>query len=181
MLLHMNTQDREILHGFYDKYARRVYDRCFYFLRNEEEAKDAMHDVFIKAQKNLPGFRADASPLTWLTRIASNHCLNLIRAQKAQWHEKYRQEVKTEQKEIEGGVTRNETHQLLRICFHDCEPQVAEAAVLYFVDEMTQKEIVAIIGISAPTLRKRLREFVETSRQRIEKEVPGIVFQPSII
>jgi len=177
----MNNQDREILRGFYDQYARRVYDRCFYFLRNEEEAKDAMHDVFIKAQKNLSGFRAEASPLTWLTRIASNHCLNLIRAKKAKWHEKYRQEVKTEQKESGGGLSRNETHQLLRICLHDCDPMVAEAAVMFFVEEMTQKEIVALIGISAPTLRKRLREFVETSRNRIEKEVPGSVFRPSII
>ena len=46
-------------------------------LRQEEEAKDAMHEVFIKASQHLSEFRGEASPLTWLYRIA----LNLVTSQ----------------------------------------------------------------------------------------------------
>ena len=40
--------DRELLTELYTKYGSRVYARCAYLLRDKEEARDAMHDVFIK-------------------------------------------------------------------------------------------------------------------------------------
>ena len=43
-----------------------------------------MQDVFAKAMGNLSGFRSEASPLTWLMKIATNHCLNHIRTERAE-------------------------------------------------------------------------------------------------
>ena len=177
----MDDAERELLTTFYTKYARRVYERCMYFLRNEEAAQDAMHDTFIKAQKNLNDFRGDASPLTWLTRIATNHCLNLIRARKAQWHAKYRQEVEVAEKHIDDKTSHREITQLIRLCLTDCEKDIAEIAIYYFVDEMTQQEIANATGVSLPTVRKRLRAFIEHARAQLEKEMPGIHFRPSLV
>jgi len=169
--------DRALLRELYERYAPRVYERCRYLLRDEEEARDAMHDVFIKAQKNLDGFRGDASPLTWLTRIATNHCLNVIRAKRAPWHEKYKKEVENNERAHEHGARATETDQLLRVCLNGCDKELAEIAIYYFVDEMTQKEITDLVGISAPTLRKRLREFIAHARVEIERAMPGVEFQ----
>lgn len=170
-------EQRQTLRELYEMHAHRVYQRCLYFLRDPAAAEDAMHDVFIKANKNLASFRGEASALTWLSRIATNHCLNVIRAKKAAWHDKYRQEVKVQETHAETS-TRAETEQLLRLCMAAVEPELAEVATYYFVDEMTQKEITELVGISAPTLRKRLRLFVEQARAEIEKAVPGITFRP---
>jgi RNA polymerase sigma-70 factor (ECF subfamily) len=176
--------DRELLREFYDRYAHQVFARCRYLLRDEEEARDAMHDVFIKAQKSLSSFREEASPLTWLTRIATNHCLNIIRAKNAQWHDKFRQEVATQAaaapKESRGTRFAEEA-QLLRLCLDRVDPKLAEIAVYYFVDEMTQSEICDLVGVSAPTLRKRLRAFIEQSRAEIAREVPGVEFRAAPI
>lgn len=173
--------DQELLRELYERYAARVHDRCRYLLRDEEEARDAMHDVFIKVQKNLAQFRGEASPLTWMTRIATNHCLNLIRAKKAAWHDRYRREVQVAPKEDSEGARHPERKELLRLCLQRCDPQTAEAAIYYFVDDMTQAEITQLIGISAPTLRKRLREFIRVSREELERAVPGIQFQEAPI
>jgi RNA polymerase sigma factor (sigma-70 family) len=173
--------DRELLRELYEKYASRVYDRCRYLLRNDEEARDAMHDVFIKVGKNLSQFRGEASPLTWMTRIATNHCLNVVRAKNAQWHERFKSEVATHEKTHEGGLSWKEDRQLLRLCLAGLDKDVAEAAVYYFVDEMTQAEITTLMGISAPTLRKRLRLFIERSRAVIVSHVPGAVFEEAPI
>ena len=168
--------DAQLLRELYERYAARVYDRCRYLLRDEEEARDAMHDVFIKVQKNLAQFRGEASPLTWMIRIATNHCLNLLRAKNAAWHDRYRREVQTGPSADESSARHPERAQLLRLCLARCDKRVAEAAIYYFVDDMTQAEITQIMGISAPTLRKRLRAFVELSRAELEKAVPGIEF-----
>ncbi|WP_179680897.1 sigma-70 family RNA polymerase sigma factor, partial [Salmonella enterica] len=40
------------------------------------------------------GFRAEASPLTWLMKIATHHCLNVMRGERAAWRERFeRQEL----------------------------------------------------------------------------------------
>ena len=171
--------DRELLTELYTKFGSRVYARCQYLLRDKEEARDAMHDVFIKVQKNLAQFRGEASPITWMTRIATNHCLNVIRAKRAAWHDKYKKEVENgPQGELK---SLQENHQLIRLALAKVEPELAEIATYYFVDEMTQQEICALVNLSAPTLRKRLREFIAIAREEIAKAVPGVEFQEAPI
>lgn len=169
--------DRQLLTELYRTHGSRVYSRCLYLLRDKEEARDAMQEVFIKVQKHLGEFRGDASPLTWMTRIATNHCLNVIRAKRAAWHDKYKREVQGSEQTHTVGATFKENQQLLKLALAKVEPEVAEAAIYYFVDEMTQAEVCQLVGVSAPTLRKRLREFIEVAREEITKAVPGIEFQ----
>ena len=171
------VNDRALLGELYTKHGARVYGRCAYLLRDPEEARDAMHDVFIKVQRNLAAFRGDASPITWMTRIATNHCLNLLRARHAAWHERYRREAEAAPPTEARGASLKENQQLLRLALAKVDAAVAEAAIYYFVDEMTQQEICTLVGLSAPTLRKRLREFIEVARAEIAQAVPGVRFE----
>lgn len=114
-----------------------------------------------------------------MTRIATNHCLNVIRAKRAPWHEKYRQEVDVGVKSADGGFSFAENRELLRLCLArvaEEDASLAELATYAFVDEMKQADICTLVGLSAPTLRKRLREFIAICRSEIEKNVPGVVF-----
>jgi RNA polymerase sigma-70 factor (ECF subfamily) len=178
------ANDRELLTELYTKFGSRVYARCVYLLRDKEEARDAMHDVFMKVQKNLSDFRGDASPITWMTRIATNHCLNVIRAKRAAWHARYQREIEGGAVHVEGAdttTTLKDNQRLLRLALASVEPDLAEIAIYYFVDEMTQLEICALVGLSAPTLRKRLREFIASARAHIALAVPGVEFHEAPI
>jgi RNA polymerase sigma factor (sigma-70 family) len=177
-------QDPEILTGLYRTYGGRVYARCLRLLKNPEEAQDATQEVFLKVARSLESFRREASPLTWMTRIATNHCLNVIRAKKAPWHERYRVEVETLSGGSDGGFHLIEQHELLRLVVArvvERDPQLAELATYAFVDDMRQQDICALVGISAPTLRKRLREFIAIARDELTAHVPGITFAESPI
>src|SRR5687767_14321648 len=114
-----------------------------------------------------------------MTRIATNHCLNIIRAKRAAWHDKYKKEVENApQDEIK---SLQENQQLLRLALAKVDADLAEIATYYFVDEMTQHEICSLVGLSAPTLRKRLREFITIAREEISRAVPGIEFREAPI
>jgi RNA polymerase sigma-70 factor (ECF subfamily) len=172
-------RDQELLTGLYQRYGGRVYARCLSLLRNPEEAKDATQEVFIKVHTHLDSFRNEASPLTWMTRIATNHCLNVIRAKRAPWHDKYRREVEVAQGHADGGFHFAENIELLRLVLcktAEVDPQLAELATYAFVDDMRQQDICTLVGISAPTLRKRLREFIAIARDELSAHVPGITF-----
>ncbi|MEU8777101.1 sigma-70 family RNA polymerase sigma factor [Streptomyces sp. NPDC048606] len=51
-------------------------------LGNGAEAEDAVQDAFVSAWRKLPEFRGEAGFATWLHRIVTNRCLNLLRARR---------------------------------------------------------------------------------------------------
>lgn len=157
----------------YERYGRAVYRRCQYFLGQDETARDAMHDVFVKVVERYHEFRGASSALTWLIRISTNHCLNLLRARNAAWHERYHHTVQVDladrgPAEIEAFERRHLIRRLLATVGEDQQ----QAAIFYWVDEMNQAEAAAAAGCSVPTLRKRLRGFV-SSAERFLGTPPG--------
>ena len=153
---------RSVLRELYEKYGGSVYGRCRYLLKDEAAAEDAMQDVFAKALTNLEGFRAEASPLTWLLRIATNHCLNAIRSEKASWRERFEQQ-EAARPEAHGGPQAMEKRDQVRRLLRRFDPETQAAAIHYHVDEMTLEEVAQALGRSVPTIRKRLQQFAAQS------------------
>lgn len=60
------------------RYRRQVYQVCYRFVGNHEDASDLAQDAFVRAWRALGGFRRRASVATWLYRIAVNVCLNRL-------------------------------------------------------------------------------------------------------
>jgi len=133
-----------------------VYGRCQYILRDATKAEDAMQDVFAKALQHYTGFRAEASPLTWLMKIATHHCLNLLRSQRAGWRSRYEREARAAKDERPQVF---EMRDLVGKMLALVDPETQAAAIHYHVDEMTLDEVAALLGRSVPTVRKRLQEF----------------------
>lgn len=61
-----------------ERYRRSVYQVCFRFVGNHEDASDLAQDAFIRAYRALGKFKGDAALGTWLYRIAVNVSLNRL-------------------------------------------------------------------------------------------------------
>jgi RNA polymerase sigma factor (sigma-70 family) len=159
-----------LLEDLYRRHAPSVYGRCRYLLRDVEEARDATQEVFARVLRALPQFRAASSPTTWLMQIATNHCLNLLRAGRAAWREEIRRAAHL------GGDSpvQPDRRELVRALLRAAPDEAQEVAVLYYVDELTQAEIAEATGRSLPTVRKRLREFLAAARAALVEAAPGL-------
>jgi RNA polymerase sigma-70 factor, ECF subfamily len=60
-------------------YDRRVLGLAMNLLRSAEDARDVYQEAFLRVYKNLNSFRFDCSFQTWLYRIVTNICLDLLR------------------------------------------------------------------------------------------------------
>lgn len=149
---------RSTLRELYEKYGASVYGRCAYVLRDRTKAEDAMQDVFAKALTNYASFRSEASPLTWLITIATHHCLNLLRAERAPWHERFEREARA-RGQSDPGPQVFEMRELVARLLSLVDQETQAVAIHYHVDEMTLDEVAALLGRSVPTVRKRLQEF----------------------
>src|SRR5690349_8921053 len=61
-----------------ERHRRHVYQLCYRFVGNHEDASDLTQDVFIRAFKSLRTYKGDAALGTWLYRIAVNVSLNKV-------------------------------------------------------------------------------------------------------
>jgi RNA polymerase sigma-70 factor (ECF subfamily) len=71
---------REAFDIIFERHQRHVYQLCYRFTGNHEDANDLSQDVFVRAYRGLKSFRGQASFGTWLYRIAVNVCLNKVSA-----------------------------------------------------------------------------------------------------
>jgi len=67
-------------------FAPAVFALCRALVRDARLAEDLSQDAFARAFAALDGFRGEASPRTWLLKIARNRCLDhLARVRRAPW------------------------------------------------------------------------------------------------
>ena len=74
--------DRDAFTGIVERHQNRLLRLCERFLTDQEEAQDAVQEVFFKAYRKASSYRPRGQLYTWLYRIAVNHCLNLLRRRK---------------------------------------------------------------------------------------------------
>lgn len=159
-----------LLEELYRRHAAAVYARCRYLLREDEAARDAAQDVFVRALRSGEELRAAASPTAFLLRMTTNHCLNLLRASRAAW----RDEVARMARARTEGAIEPDARELVRALLGAAGAEEQEVAVLYFVDELTQAEIAEATGRSLPTVRKRLRDFLAAARGALREAFPDL-------
>jgi RNA polymerase sigma-70 factor (ECF subfamily) len=159
-----------LLEELYRRHAAAVFARCRYLLREEEAARDAAQDVFVRALRAIEELRTSASPTAFLLRMTTNHCLNLLRASRAAW----RDEVARMARERTERHVEPDSRELVRALLGTAGAEEQEVAVLYFVDELTQAEIAEATGRSLPTIRKRLRDFLAAARGALREAFPDM-------
>lgn len=139
----------------YKKYGPLVLRRARMLLRDDQAALDAMQEVFVRALRSGSGFRADASPMTWLYRITTNYCLNSIRD-----NARRTELLATQVAPAEGHtpLTPDERHAVLSLLAR-LPPDVGEVVVHYYIDEMKQEEIAGFLQVTRRYVRDRLDAF----------------------
>lgn len=64
------------------RYSPRVFQVTGRFFRNRSQVEDLAQEVFLKAYSQLSNYEGRGSFEGWLTRIATNTCLNELRTRK---------------------------------------------------------------------------------------------------
>jgi RNA polymerase sigma-70 factor (ECF subfamily) len=153
------------LEQIFDRYGPMVLRRAKAILGNEEEAKDATQEVFIRAFLNADKFEHRSHVTTWLYRITTNVCLNWIRDSKR------RRELDLEHcaDEPYAFMPTNDRRVLARTLLAEADEAWAQAAIYVHIDGMSHHEAAKMLGVSRRTVGNLLARFERFAHAQLER------------
>lgn len=146
----------------FEKYSDIMLGTCLRYTKDIEEAKDIMHDGFIKIFLNINKFKGESSLTTWMTRVMINSAVSQIRKNKLESRNYFIEPtdigIEYEDKEIDINdvdmirISKEEVLEMVRSL-----PDKYRAIInMYAIDGLSHKEISAELGISTGTSRSLL-------------------------
>ena len=75
---------RDAFDAIVERHRRNIYQLCYRFVNNHEDASDLAQDVFVRAFKGLGNFKNESALGTWLYRVGVNVCLNRVATKKVE-------------------------------------------------------------------------------------------------
>jgi RNA polymerase sigma-70 factor (TIGR02960 family) len=80
LITRARARDGEAFRALTEPHRRELQLHCYRMLGSLQDAEDALQDTLLAAWQGLGGFEGRASIRTWLYRIATNRCLDALRA-----------------------------------------------------------------------------------------------------
>jgi len=146
------------------EYQNLAYSVAYRLLSNTESAADAVQESFIKAYRALESFRG-GSFKSWLMRIVTNTCYDLLRAQKRRRtdslddlpvDEEYATQLIDRRESPDQFVERQELSELIEAALQSLPEDQRTAMILCDIQGYTYEEIAEMTGVAMGTVKSRI-------------------------
>ena len=145
-------------------YEKKVFALTLRMCKNPEDAAEAAQEAFLAAWQGLPNFRGDAAFSTWLYRLASNACVDLLRRE-GRHRDAAGPSFNDDEANLEVPDTAASPHDLaeraeLRAQVEDglaaLSPEHREVLVLREIHQLSYDEISRILNLDTGTVKSRI-------------------------
>ena len=159
------------------QYQTPVYNLCYRMLGNQEDAADMTQEAFLKAWKYLESFHFESAFTTWLYRLATNCCLDLMRSQKRRPTISMITEGEDGEEQILEPVDpslqpdqiliKKEEQQQLQEALMELDKEQRAIITLRVVNDLSYADIAKLLKIKEGTVKSRLARARENLRKNI--------------
>jgi RNA polymerase sigma-70 factor (ECF subfamily) len=135
-------------------------------LSDREEAFDLTQEIFVSIHQHVGEFRADSKLLTWVFRVARNHCINRLKYLKRRGRNRSEEltEINGEALElIQGAAARpdetleaRQTREKVQRAISQLDEEQRVLVVLRDIEGLSYEEIVVITELAQGTVKSRL-------------------------
>jgi len=165
-----DAEDSELLQNFYNdhdnkwlgillpRYTILLLGVCMKYLKNEEDAKDCVQQIFIKIINELHKYKVDYFK-SWIYMIAKNHCLMKLR-EKGKFTAELNEKMITIADETDGKILLMEKDILLNKMMNAIEllnAEQKECVSLFYLQKKSYAEIAEITGFTMLQVKSNIQ------------------------
>lgn len=154
----------EILGELYQRYMDLVYGVCLKYLKEPEDAKDCVLNIFEELVTKLTKHEVENFK-GWLHQLAKNHCLMKLRKQKIV---PVNIDVSFMQSEdnahLDEELEKEENFKRMQYCLEQLADQQKEVINLFYYKNKCYQEIVEITGLD----NNKVRSFIQNGRRKLK-------------
>ena len=161
----MEYSKQKFEHLFKDNYPH-MYRMAFSIMKNADDAKDAVHQVFAQIWRRKPQL-ADDSIRGYLLAATRNQCLHLLRSQHLQ--QQMEEELSRQQTTNEVENQEELLQKLQQIINDNLTEQDRRVLQLHYEEEMTYEETATVLGISSSAVNKHITRSLAKIRATFKK------------
>ena len=156
----------EALEALLQPHSKRIFRTIQRITRNREDAEDALQECFLKAFTNIKSFDGRSKFSTWLTRIAINSALMVVRAKNSSLASRTQSYedggsagfdmLPDQAPDPEVAYVQRERGVLIRRAVRALAPKIRKALTLQRFHELSLEETAEKMGITVGAVKSRL-------------------------
>jgi RNA polymerase sigma-70 factor (ECF subfamily) len=147
------------------RHSKTAFNMAYRVMGNRDDAEDAIQDAWMKAYIHLNTFDGRAKFSTWLTRIAINSSLMILRRKRSRPETSMEVtdgdtgqhcEIADQTKNVEELYAKHERVERLRRAICHLQPTLRNVVEIHQSNDRSVKEIAELAGISVAATKSRL-------------------------
>jgi len=161
----IDTDDGDILGKLYSRYVPLVYGLCLKYLRNVEDAEDAVIDIYEELSHKIKKYRIENFK-TWLYSVAKNHCFQILRKEKDIIFEEFDPQI-MESDNFEHLIDVNddqEKEKALNQCLEKLPDEQRKCIVSFFFDDFSYADIVEKTGFEL----NKVKSYIQNGKRNLK-------------
>ena len=165
----------------WQSHTKRILRTTYRITRNREDAEDALQDSFLRAFLHIKDFDGRSSFSTWLTRIAINSALMILRKKRSALELSIEDpgnhdgnpgfpDVPDRAPDPEAHCAQREREGILRGAIRALRPTIRQAIELHKLQEHSLEETAKMMGLSVGAAKTRLHHGKAALRKSLKPE-----------
>lgn len=179
-----SLSDNELLENYYqsknqqwigillERYTLLLLGVCMKYLKNEEEAKDAVQQVFLKVLTEVSKYKIDFFK-SWLYMVAKNHCLMKLRGQQGKYTQELKEEAAIELHETDKNdlLANEKTYSLLEQSVDELNLEQKQCVTLFYLEKKSYQQITEATGFNLLQVKSYIQNGKRNLRMLLEKKL----------
>lgn len=154
------------------RYTMLLFGVCMKYLKNEEEARDGVQQVFLKVIQELPRYKVDYFK-SWLYMVAKNYCLMKLRSKNGKTTEIKETMVATpaEDSSIQNHLEKDRQLELMNESLDELSKEQKLCVTLFYLDKKSYQEIADQTGFSMMQVKSYIQNGKRNLKINMEKKL----------
>lgn len=168
--LYLSSQDEYYFSEIYQRYSGKIYGKCLSFFKDESEAADAVHDIFMKLLLNMSKFGEKSKFSTWVYSITYNYCIDILRRGKklqVTSIEEISGELDVEEDTDESWMDLIDMN-IIEDIMNKMHPQDKAVLLMKYIDDLSIKEICGILNKTESAIKMKIKRAKERFREQLK-------------